>query len=521
MNNITPIGRQFIDMLQRAEAHSKHRNEYIKSAEKIHIVGAGRTLTAAYEQLRNAAEYTEEHLLLQRAIRRFYRRLFLTRDTDRINKCGEELAIELTLAGYLPNDSLPLATVQQIGSQAATYYTAYQYALERNGSTSAEEWIIGTLAVQTEGLLTDHARRSAFAQFAYRYFLESIDATKIFKDKLPENYEASVFVAVHRMLLKSDNATIRHALLERYQTNPTHTEQFISLNKRLDSLLLPESSEKVGRIINRRGAPLRVLWRMVDHTPDMAQIVTHRDKFLAAYEAQIATEYQQMNEKINRGIVKSVIFLIITKFLIGISIEVPYDYLFHGSILWTVLIINLFLPPIYMILLRFTLVLPSRANTTALVDHMDAILYAERPHATLVAADTGAGPHSKAFNILYACLFILVFGGVGWGLWLLGFSFVHLAIFFIFLSTASFLGFRLSRLIREIETVDAEQNGLSIIRDFLYLPFVVVGRWISENYAKVNIVTLILDMAIELPLKTVIRLVQQWGKFISSKKDEL
>jgi hypothetical protein len=521
MSTVTPTGQQFIDMLQHAEAHSKKRNEYIKSSEKVHIVGAGRTVTAAYEQLRNAAEYTEEHLLLQRAIRRFYRRLFLTRDDERIAKCGEELAVELTLAGYVENDSLPIGTIEQIGTEAARYFRAYMYVLEHDNSTNAEEWVTAPLAVQTESLLTNHAGRSAFAQFAYRYFSESIDATSLFGSSIPDSYDTSIFIAVHRMLLKSDNATIRHALLERYQAQPENSEQFMVLNKQLDALLAPEASEKVGRIVNRRGAPLRVLWRMVDDTPDLAELMTHREKFLAAYEAQINTEYQQMNDKINRGIVKSVIFLIITKFLIGLAIEVPYDYVAHGGILWTVLIINLFFPPVYMILLRLTLVLPGQVNTVALTDRMDAILYAERPVLTLTATDTSKGPYSKVFNILYACLFILVFGGVGWGLWLLGFSFVHLFIFFIFLSTASFLGFRLSRLIREIETVDAEQNGVSLIRDFLYLPFVVVGRWISENYAKVNIVTLILDMAIELPLKTVIRLVQQWGKFISSKKDDL
>ena len=40
--------------------------------EKVNIVGAGGALTAAYEQLRNAAENTEEHLLLQNAILLFW-----------------------------------------------------------------------------------------------------------------------------------------------------------------------------------------------------------------------------------------------------------------------------------------------------------------------------------------------------------------------------------------------------------------------------------------------------------------
>jgi hypothetical protein len=49
----------------------------------------------------------------------------------------------------------------------------------------------------------------------------------------------------------------------------------------------------------------------------------------------------------------------------------------------------------------------------------------------------------------------------------------------------------------------------------------VVGRKLSESYAKFNIIATLLDMCIELPLKTILRVVRQWGVFISSKKDEL
>jgi hypothetical protein len=520
MKETTPINQQFIDMLQHADAIQAKRRESVKSSEKVHIVGAGRTITAAYEQLRNAAEYTEEHLLLQRAIRRFYKRVFLTRDNDRIAKSGEELAVELTLAGYIQNDSIPVATVKEIGQEASTYFTAYRELIKKHGVQHAEEWVIAPLAVQAEGLFTDHSKRAAFVQFSYRYFIDSIDPSAVFNGKAPDNYEAAVFVAVHRMLLKSDNATIRHALLERYQATPDKLQQFTEINRHLDTLLDADVVEKIGRIVNRRGAPLRVLWRMVDESLDLAELLKHHDKFVSAYEKQIQTEYRQMNRRINRGIAKSVVFLIITKFLIGLSLEVPYDYVIHGGIVWLPLIINLIFPPIYMVLLRLTLVLPGKANTNALVDRMEGILYQGRPTLSLTVSDTSS-PHSSAFNFLYTGLFVAVFSSVAWGLWLLGFSALHLGIFFIFLSTASFLGFRLSRIIREIETVDTDQNGVSMLRDFLYLPFVVVGRWMSEKYAKVNIVAMILDMVIELPLKTVIRLVQQWGSFISSKKDEL
>lgn len=163
--------------------------------------------------------------------------------------------------------------------------------------------------------------------------------------------------------------------------------------------------------------------------------------------------------------------------------------------------------------------IPGAANTTAMVDLMGRFLYGstEAP----VASRRSSRSFGTVYNLVYGMFFLLVFGGVAWFLATLEFSFVHLLIFFVFLSTASFLGFRLSTMIRELEVVDTDQGGVTVARDFLYMPFVVVGRWISEKYSRVNVVATFLDMVIELPLKTVLRLVRQWSAFISSKKDEL
>lgn len=521
MNSLNHLGKQFADSLAHAKKHSGERTQRLEHQEKAHVIGAGRTLTAAYEQLRNAAEYTEEDLLLQRAIRRFYKRLIMSRDEKRIEHSGEELIIELTLAGYIANDSIAETTVDEISKLASSYYQAYKHI---SGSAAmqprADEWATAVLAVKSEELISDHANRTVFAQFAYDYFLSSIDKERYFAKEEKNNYEAALLVAVYRGLLKSDSGAIRHMLLERYRQKPQAIEQYIETNKLVDKLLDSELVDKLVRIIDRRGAPLRVLWRMADTNGELADLLHNQSEFLRQYETHIISEYAQMNSRINKGIIKSVTFLIITKFLIGISIEVPYDYAFHGEIIWIPLIINLLFPPLYMVLLRLTLTLPGPANTRALVDRASTLLY-ESDKQVATKVHERRGQYGNIFNTVYGFLMALLFGLVGWGLWGLGFSFVHLAIFFIFISAASFLGFRLFQMIREIEIVDAQQNGLTLVRDFLYLPFVVVGRWMSEKYARINVIALVLDMVIELPLKTVIRLVQQWGMFISSKKDDL
>lgn len=516
MADLNNLGGQFARHLTQARDTTRARDAASVKAEKVHVVGAGGTVTAVYEQLRNAAEYTEEHLLLARAIRRFYRRLFLTRDRGQVEASGDELIVELTLAGYLQNDTISMPTARRISALATEYFDA---ALAIPAGKYHDSWTVDVLAVEVERLLSNHDNQEALVALTHQHFASTLDTKKMFGEK-PQDFEVALLVAIHRALLHSDSATIRATLLRRYGMSPAkNLEYYRATNANIDTLLGSPVVEKLFRAVNRQGAPFRVLHRMIEDQPNMIEFLPVRDKFLRAYETQINHEYERIGKRINRGIVKSVLFLIITKFLVGIAIEVPYDYLVHGSIVWLPLIINLLFPPIYMILLRATLMIPGPANTSAMVDQIDHFFYGTESRVSLSRRSSRS--FGVAYNFVYALFFIAVFGGVSWFLVSLGFSLLHLFIFFVFLSTASFLGFRLSGMVRELEVVDSNQGGIIVIRDFLYMPFVVVGRWISEKYSRMNIVAMFLDMVIELPLKTVLRLVRQWSAFISSKKDEL
>jgi len=521
MTQLNANGKQLAYNLSSSRSQMSARRHAQATAQKVHVVGAGATLTAAYEQLRNAAEYAEEHVLLQRAIRRFYHRLFILRDKKRIASSGEELIIELTHAGYIANDTVPEQEIAEISQSAEQYFTAYEH-LQRRKTVShqqAERWTYELLAVEIEWRLNDNGHLQAFTQFAHTYFLETLDFDALFSTQ-PKGIDISLYVAVHRALLKSDDAVIRLGLLRRFQQSPESFASYVDVNEQIDDVLTSAATEKLFRVIDRRGAHLRVLRHMIDEQTDLEQLVENKDQFLLAYEKQVNIDYHAINKRVNNGIIKSVVFLVITKFLIGIAVEVPYDYLLAGMILWTPLVINLFFPPVYMLLLRTTMMLPGPANTTRLVEQIGHTLYEDLQSKQLVRR---AGQQfGVGYSIAYALAFITVFGGVAYLLWsLFEFDIVHLLIFFIFLSAASFLGFRLSRMIRELESIETSQNGITLVRDFLYMPFVVVGRYISDKYSKVNVVALALDMLIELPLKTILRLVRQWSAFISAKKDQL
>lgn len=520
MEQLNSLGQRFVHVLRDMRIRSEQRQAIEARAEKIHVVGAGGLVAAAYEQLRNAAEYADEHLLLQKAIKRFYKRMFLTQSSEFIAGSADELVTELTFAEYLPNDSVTEDVVQEIKRLAVTYHYMYtQIQTSRTvGNGRGDTWAIDVLSVEVARLFRDTAKREAFVQFAFDYFKQTADLTALFDGVVPVDAEPALYVAVHKALAKSDYAIIRAALLRRYNQSPNDFAAYCHVNAEINKLFDSETTDKLTHYVDRQGAPLRILGRMLE-TSDVAGLLPRKARFLSAFEEQVNAEYHSINKKINRGIVKSVMFLLITKLLIGIAIEVPYDYAVHGSIVWRSLLINLLFPPVYMVLLRATLSTPSQANTNRLVTQADEMLYCV---ASRQVGRVSRGSFGVAYNVAYAVIFLIVFFGVSWLLMTyFAFALPHLVVFFIFLSGASFLGFRLSRMIREVEAVDSMQNGITVLRDFFYMPFVVVGRWISEKYAQVNFVSMILDMVIELPLKSVLRMIRQWSAFISSKKDQL
>ena len=520
MTALNSLGQQLASHLFAAKQQQDAVAQLQQQSEKVNIVGAGKALTAAYEQLRNAAENTEEHLLLQNAIRRFYKQLFIMRDENAVRTSGGELAIELTLAGYLPNDTLIKAQIDDISTLATDHYRAYEAILENRSVTpdKAFSWVLSTLAVKVESILSDHSDDTAFVDFAYTYFTRLAPQESVAAETSDE-YGAALFTAIHKALLKSDAAVIRTRLLERYGIDVQSVEPYIAFNQRIDTLLESPLIDTLYHIVDRQGAPTRIIRRMIEERPDFVTLLGKREVFLEAYEQQVNKEYDRISHRINRAIVRSVIFLVITKFLLGIAVEIPYDFWTHGGIVWVPLLVNLFFPPLYMIALRLTHTLPGYANTSALIDRTDTMLYGEK--ISLVKSQLTSKGYSTVFSVVYAILSLAIFGGLVYVLLLLGFSWLHIVIFFVFFSAASFLGFRLSRLIREIEVVRSASNGLTILRDFIYLPFVVVGRWMSDKYSKINIVTVVLDMLIELPLKTVLRLVRQWSAFIDERKDRI
>jgi len=519
-NKLNANGHQLCVKL--AEAKKAQKVEY--KGRTVNVAGVGSLVSTAYEQLRNAAEYAQEHLLIQNAIRRFFIRSISFHSHSSIGKTtAEELIIELTQAGYLKNNTQPVEIIDKLGKVISGHYDNY-WRLKAVGIDEkvSRNWTLDLLAMESEDMLVGNEVQSIYLEFAYHHY-KAILHEKSFRTKKTassgEDFDISLYIAVHRALFKSGLANVRFDMQKLYKTSDKNINEYAAFHQNIDNMFSSEQTNKITLYINRNGAPLRVLRSMIKDNDRIADILPDSSRFDKAYNDQIRQEYKKSESKLTRGLVKSIIFLIITKTIIGVAIEVPYDLFISGAVAAVPLLINLFTPVVYLTILRLGFKLPGTTNAKAMRLYTEDMLYGDQSQPNLYPAVKNK-KYPVSFSIAYGLMFLIIFALVINLLMILGFNLVNGTIFFVFLAAASFLGFRLSRIVRELELVTVKVGLISTIQELIFAPFTFLGKWISDKYQKVNIVAIALDTFIELPLKTVLRLIRQWTGFLDDMKDQ-
>ena len=512
---LTPEGELLVRNLDTAESQPPQTE-----GEKIHVDGVAGSLYFAYEQLRNIAEYTEQHLILRATIERFLKRHM--HFTEHPSKLGYELVEELTQERYINNDSIRQGTVDLIDAYIE-YYIKLQLTLHNGVHHITREesirWTLQAASVKVEQLLTPSPKTEAFITFAYQHCLRAIDREG-FSDIPPEDFDAATYCAAHRALIKSDIATTRAYYIAADPLRSQAIDEFIRINRQIDKLFDSGQVTRLSRLISRNGAPLRIIREVTAQASGSSALIQQPQK-LASYIGVVSDEqYQMTHSRLVKSIVRTLVFVFITKALIGLLIEIPYDIWLHGTILVTPLLVNMVFPPLYMATAIWAVKKPDEANTNAIRKQIERILYpADNPITYRIPKRDISGALRFAFRLIYTLAYAASFGLAIWLLMLLDFSWVHIGVFFLFFSAVSFFRFRLIQQSRELDLNDRRESIFDIVADFFYTPFIKLGEWLSARYRKVNVLTTILDLLIEMPLKTTLRILQEWVRFMRDKRE--
>lgn len=525
---LSPVGEQLKQSLDTIAAYDRYYLSH-ENSEMLHVPNVANVVLIAYEQLRNASENIEDHLLLQQAILRYYRRTVPFIDKGSVKGFGKELIIELTQAQYLKNDSVPLSKVDAIDKLLSDCYNLYWKVTKKHSDIqkkTVEGWILELLSVKSEQILNSPIRLLSFVHLAHAHFTNLIDYDRVLTgmDPLtPEDKPTVLYISIHKALLKSNDANVRSSLFDLHALPLDDPKRFVDFNVQYDALADLPQTTKLSRFISKNGAPLRVVRSAFFNDTDIIapNDLANEGRIISIVDDAIKQVYQQVRSSLDRGIIKSIIFLLITKALIGLLIEIPYDLFTTGAIVILPLVINLVFPPLVIMLTALTMKLPGQANTDAIASYIRTMVYVSPKQTTINLKYAETANRSSFFNAVYVLLFFGVFLLTAWILQLLEFNIVQGFIFVLFFSTASFLSYRLTLQVKELELVATDSGFLAILRNLLYVPFIYLGQKISYRFGKMNLMAQVLDAAVDLPLKTMIRLIRQWIAFLANKQDEL
>ncbi len=520
----SPAIKEFLEAYDREERALGQQ----ENTANIQVSRAAATLAVIYERIRQAIDYQEEQVLRRRALSRIIlRRLTSAKNGER--SIAEGLIREATWAHYLPNSSLPPERIDEV----AAIIKRYKVLLERNTYKQTKklpdlrDWILGVMATEIEQLLVPHYTTDAMVHLMYKSIdhsqstLEYDDATK----------NLQIYLTIQRTLLKADTASLRFMLLNSYypdwqKNNEELTDQvaaqFIQAVEAIEYHIHHPLGERLLPIIRKQTAPFLVLKAVVDKNRKKSKEILGTPELREAAIREICKEkYGVVRKRIQRAAIRSIIYLFITKMTLAFLVEVPLDNLIYNEVHKLPLAINVLFPPILMFIVALTIRTPGERNTDRIVSRLNSIIDDTDGANSVKLTIPKMKRRSNAFLYLYIATFIISFGLIWMLLSRLHFNIVSKSLFFLFTCLVSFFAFRIRQTSREFLFIEDKESVLSAIIDFFFLPFLRVGRWLSEGFSKINIFIFVFDFILEAPLKSLIAIAEEWFTFIREKKDEI
>ncbi|MBI4067705.1 hypothetical protein HY407_04960 [Candidatus Gottesmanbacteria bacterium] len=487
-----------------------------------------------YEKMRNAIEYREDHLIRRAAVERTLRRRLVLNQNGK--DIAEPLIKEMLWARYLENNTIPEDKIVNIQTIIDKYfYLRNEFTV---GKTQTEQkkitnWIIEVASCQIEEDLSPDNQRIAFTNYVYHLLRGKLN---LFEDI--QNRDIQVYIAVERAFAKSDDPLIRYHLLKlltpdlisgTWKDAERILPQFSDIYNKIETDLTHPVADQLRRFVKKETPPFLILRDLFEKFPkNIGEILRSEEKFYYRVDEICRKRYDETRTKLRRAGIRSFIYIVFTKVIFALALEVPYDMYIAKHIAYLPIGINVLVPPIFMTAIILSVSVPGKDNTKRIQSRLKQIIEDDPDTDDIAKNQLILGKIAKikspllnvGFTVIYLLAFFLSFGIIIYGLAWLKFNMVSMTVFLLFLTLVTFFGYRIRQIAREYRVIEKE-GVLSPIADFFMLPLLRVGQWLSGEIAKINLFIFIFDFVIEAPFKAIFEVVEEWIRFVKIKKEEM
>lgn len=550
---VTTGAKKIFQAIYRAQHPARVKGE--EAIGKLHVSDVISKMAFYYEKIRNAVNYNEEHLLRKDAIERIFKRQLIIENPIKFSKgdshaAAKHLLMELIRAGYLPNNTLPETKVDEIAVVIEKYLTLRRLCTGQAASNfnffggkaqdkkfdsrfDLTNWLIGLAAAEIEQHIDVDEVSRTIVLLMYDLLEKRLDLP----DSLPykEDLPIQLYLAIYRRLLKFDDDMLSLILLNYFkgdwskatpQTINQVAKNIGSLRELINKQLNHPLADQMVNIISSHTVFFNILKDVVTEDPVAVYDEFFEDPkaFTRRIKKSCSKRYANAKTKLWRAAWRSIIYILLTKSVFAVILEIPASKLFGSAINPISLTINVVFPALLLFFAVAVTGLPGEENTKKIIAGIDEIVFVEKHRDSIIPIRKPLGRRpvfNFIFGVFYAVTFFISFGLIVWFLETIYFSWVSIIIFLFFLTFVSFFTIRIRRAAKEWIVVESRDSLARFLLDFFSMPIIATGKWLSGKFSKINVFIFILDFIIEAPFKIFVDIAEEWTKYVRERKEHL
>lgn len=502
------------------------------SSENIDVSKTVSFFAIAYEKFRNVIEFKDEHIIRRNAINRIISRR-LTFNPEMTDE-ALSLAKEIAWAGYFKKDKIPEASVEQL-QKVLDWYVKLRNRLargeQRPKAVLYTSFLKDLLVCQIEEIFSQKELRIN-SLFLF-YFYQILNPYIVVEGKNEEEKNLLFYIALEQVFLKSDLVYLRYHLFKLLFENllkvpPDQFKEKANDFRKAINFTEKQIKEPINRKVAKYLRNIRPTYLILKDTilqnlDSIETLLADEKKLQTTVESICYDKYQKSKEKLSRAGVRSVIYIFFTKIIFVLIAEYPLMHQLGEEVDYISLAINALFPPFLMLLFVLLASVPDENNTERIIQKLKRIIY-DKDQEQIVFKAKKAKNRNFMFNTFFWIFYFTTFGVtflvINSFLNLLNFHLTSKIIFFFFVSAVSFFGYRISQISKEYVIKEKESIFMPIV-DFFMMPLVSVGKWLSSEIAKINVLLLVFDFLIEAPFKVLFEVIEEWISFIKRRKEDI
>lgn len=486
-------------------------------------------LASWYEKLRNALEYQEEEVILRAAIARILRRrIVLGKKNEPI---AEPLIRELIWAKYFPENTIPQKLIKEVQERIDLYLQLRDLVYQKHKISHAtvDDWINQLMSSDIENLLQKTPTKDLMISFIFKIFKGKVYVSNT---ELEQTKDAQVYIAIRRAFAKEDIAMLRYSLFVQIFGELTErnvesiAEGFLEGYKEVNKQLNHPQRDRVYNYIKRYMPPFFILRDIFEEKRGHVGTLVHNENdFEATILKTCNQRYQDISRKISTAVVKSILFVLLTKTIFALLVESSFERLIYDEVNWMAIGINIASAPFLMFITTLFITSPKKENSYKIVELIKNVLVEENPSQIRSLSFEDSTKYKTSFVLIYGMLWLIALGlgvfAINWVLNIFEFTLISKAVFFFFLAVVSFMCYRISQIPRQLIVQKERQGVRSLIFDFFFVPFIQVGKTLTVGISQINIFIFIFDYLIEAPFKEMFAFIEQWFFFLRSQRESI